>query len=103
MFPSLETLTADSSLRAFGRDAEYTPAGEEARPVRVILDRDIERTIAGMQGIVMETRTELAGYSADLAAARRGDVVTLDGNGWRLVQRDSDDGQMVVWIVKENR
>lgn len=90
-------------MRAFGRDAIYTPAGEEARPVRVILDRDIERTVAGMQGIVMETRTELAGYSADLAAARRGDVVTLGGKGWRLVQRDKDDGYLCVWIVKEER
>lgn len=90
-------------MRAFGRDATYTPDGEEARPVRVILDRDIERTVAGMQGIVMETRTELAGYSAELASARRGDVVTLDGKGWRLVQRDKDDGYLCVWIVKEER
>lgn len=103
MFPSLEKITADSSMRAFGRDAVYSPAGQEARAVRVILDRDIERTIAGMQGIVMETRTELAGYSADLANARRGDVVTMDGKGWRLVQRDSDDGYLTVWIVKEER
>lgn len=103
MFASLEKITADSSMRAFGRDAVYSPAGQEARAVRVILDQDLERTVAGMQGVTMEARTELAGYSKDLGPAKRGDVVTLDGDAWRLIQRDKDDGHLVTWIVTKER
>ena len=85
------------------QSATYTPVNGTPVTVSVILDRDVERTVAGMQGVVMETRTELTGYSSELGAGGRGDVVTVNGNGWRLGQKASDDGYLVTWIVTEER
>lgn len=83
--------------------ATYTPLGGVSVEVSVILDRDVERTVAGMQSAVMERRTELTGYTRELGAGKRGDTVTVGGNTWRLVTKDSDDGHLVTWIVTEER
>lgn len=85
------------------QSAAYTPVNGTPITVSVILDRDVERTVAGMQGVIMESRTELTGYASELGAGGRGDVVTLNGKGWRLGQKASDDGYLVTWIVTEER
>ena len=99
----LGTLTGRASMRVFGTDATYTPYNGASVTVRVILDRDVERTVAGMQGVIMESRNELTGYTTQLGEGGRGDIVTVDGKGWRLGQKASDDGYMVTWIVTEDR
>lgn len=85
------------------QSATYTPAAGDIREIPVIVSRDLERTIAGMNGAVMEVRTEIAAYSRDLGTAKRGDVIAVDGIEWRLVSVYSNDGAFVTWIVKENR
>ena len=84
-------------------DATYTPTTGTPTTVTVILDRDVERTVAGMQGATMEPRTELTGYTSELGAGRHGDVVTIGGKGWRLAQKASDDGYLVTWVVTPER
>lgn len=86
-----------------GDTATYTPYNGTPTTVTVILDRDIERTVAGMQGVIMEARTELTGYTSQLGAGARGDVVTLNGQGWRLGAKARDDGYLVTWIVTPER
>lgn len=90
-------------LQEAGSPATFTPYNATPVPVTVMLDRDVERTVAGMQGVVMEARTELTGYTSELGAGARGDVVTVGGKGWRLGQKASDDGYLVTWIVTEER
>ncbi|EGP18546.1 hypothetical protein GME_16442 [Halomonas sp. TD01] len=85
------------------QSATYTPLNGTPITVSVILDRDVERTVAGMQGVVMETRTELTGYTSELGEGARGDVVTVNGTGWRLGQKASDDGYLVTWVVTQER
>lgn len=88
---------------ADSQSAIFTPYGGEPVTVSVILERDVARTVAGMQGVIMESRNEITGYANELGSASRGDVVTVDGKGWRLSQKDSDDGHLVTWIVTEER
>lgn len=103
--------TARAVLRRFGQDATYTPSGGESVTVRVVLDRNVERTIPGMQGATMESRTQLTGYSEDLGEASRGDTVALGSETFRLVSKgfaigdamSVDDGHLVAWIVKPDR
>lgn len=90
-------------LQEAGSPASFAPQGEMPTTVTVILDRDVERTVAGMQGVVMESRTELTGYTSELGEGGRGDVVTVNGAGWRLGQKASDDGYLVTWIVTPER
>ncbi|BBI51103.1 hypothetical protein HORIV_35240 [Vreelandella olivaria] len=67
-----------------GDPASFAALNADPVPVTVMLDRDVERTVAGMQGVIMEARTELTGYTSELGAGARGDVVTLNGRvgGW---------------------
>jgi len=103
--------TARAVMRRFGQDATYTPNGGDPVTVRVVLDRNVERTIAGMQGATMESRTQLTGYTADIGDADRGDTVTLGAETWRLVSKgfavgDAQsiaDGYLTTWIVKPER
>lgn len=83
--------------------ATYTPHNGTPVTVSVILDRDVERTVAGMQGVIMESRTELTGYTSELGEGGRGDVVTVNGTGWRLGQKTNDDGYLVTWVVTQER
>jgi len=83
--------------------ATYTPATGDPTTIPVMVDRDVERTVPGMQGVVMERRTELAAYAADLPNAKRGETVTVGTETWRLVTKESDDGAFVTWIVKPDR
>ncbi|MFW6344709.1 MAG: head-tail joining protein [Halomonas sp.] len=103
--------TARAVMRRFGQDATYTPDGGDPVTVRVVLDRNVERTVAGMQGATMEARTQLTAHSDDLGEASRGDTVTLGSETWRLVSKgfalgdaqSVDDGHLVTWIVKPDR
>lgn len=79
-----------------------SPAGDVST-FPVILDRDVERAAGGMQSGMMERRTELTGQSGDMGDLARGEVITIGEQGWRLVSKDSDDGHVVTWIVKEER
>lgn len=90
-------------LEEAGDPATFTPYNGTPTAVIVIVDRDIERTVAGMQGVIMEARTELTGYTSQLGAGARGDVVTLKGQGWRLGQKARDDGYLVTWVVTPER
>ena len=107
----LGTRTARAALRRFGQDATYTPQGGAPATVRVVLDQNVERTIAGMQGATMEARTQITGFSDELGEASRGDVVVLGTDTWRLVAKgfvmgdaqSADDGHIVTWIVKPDR
>ena len=90
-------------LEEAGDPATFAPHNGTPTTVTVILDRDIERTVAGMQGVIMEARTELTGYTSQLGAGARGDVVTLKGQGWRLGQKARDDGYLVTWVVTPER
>lgn len=90
-------------LQEAGSPASFAPHSGTPVTVTVMLDRDVERTVAGMQGVIMESRTELTGYTSELGAGGRGDVVTVSGNGWRLGQKASDDGFIVTWIVTPER
>ncbi|WP_136247938.1 head-tail joining protein [Halomonas borealis] len=85
------------------QSATYTPATGDPATIPVMVDRDVERTVPGMQGVVMERRTELAAYATDLAGAKRGEMVTVGDEAWRLVTKESDDGAFVTWIVKPDR
>jgi hypothetical protein len=85
------------------QSATYTPAIGDPATIPVMVDRDIERTVAGMQGAVMERRTEIAAYASDLASAKRGDTVTVGSEIWRLVSVFINDGAFVTWIVKPDR
>ncbi len=85
------------------QSATYTNALGVSTQIPVMVDRDIERTVAGMQGVVMERRTEIAAYSADLPNAKRGDTITVAGETWKLVSQFADDGAFVTWIVKPDR
>ncbi len=85
-------------------DATYTPAtGDPVTGVRVLVDRDIERTIAGMQGAVMERRTELTAHVDVLGEAQRGETVTVGSDVWVLVVEAINDGALVTWVVKPER
>lgn len=90
-------------LEEAGDAATFAALNADPVPVTVMLDRDVERTVAGMQGVIMEARTELTGYTSELGAGARGDVVTLNGKGWRLGQKARDDGYLVTWIVTPER
>ncbi|TFH84773.1 hypothetical protein EQG41_20665 [Billgrantia azerbaijanica] len=90
-------------LQEAGSLATYTPTTGDPVSIAVIVDRDIERTVAGMQGAAMERRTELTGYSAELGEARRGETVIVGSETWRLVSREADDGHLVTWIVTPDR
>jgi hypothetical protein len=103
--------TARAVMRRFGQDATYTPSGGAAATVRVVLDRNVERAVAGMQGTAVEPRTQLTGYTSDLGEASRGDTITLGTEMFRLVSKgfafgdaqSVDDGSIVTWIVKPDR
>ena len=84
-------------------DARYVSSDGEQRTLTVILDRDVQRTVAGMQSTTMERRTELTVFSREAGDLARGEVITIGEQGWRLVSKDSDDGHVVTWIVKEER
>lgn len=86
-----------------GSLASFTAQGAATVLVKVFLDRDVERTVIGMQGAMMEKRTEIIGYSNELGEAGRGDIVTVGATAWRLVSKASDDSHVVTWIVKEER
>lgn len=90
-------------LEDAGSPASFAPFKRDVVPVTVILDRDVERTVAGMQGIIMESRTEITGYVSEIGNGARGDVITVKGKGWRLGQKARDDGHLVTWIVTEDR
>ncbi|CAM0557102.1 hypothetical protein EHLJMEHL_02190 [Vreelandella titanicae] len=90
-------------LEEAGDPACFAALNADPVPVTVMLDRDVERTVAGMQGVIMEARTELTGYTSELGEGARGDVVTLNGKGWRLAQKARDDGYLVTWIVTPER
>lgn len=83
--------------------ATYTPASGDPTTIPVMVDRDVERTVAGMQGGAMERRTELTAYSADLGDAARGETVAVGTEAWRLVSVSTNDGRFVTWIVKPER
>jgi len=85
------------------QSATYTPASGDPTTIPVMVDRDVERTVAGMQGTVVERRTELSAYVADLADAKRGETVTVGTETWRLVSVFANDGRFVTWIVKPER
>lgn len=85
------------------QSATYNPATGDPATMPVMVDRDVERTVPGMQGVVMERRTELAAYSKDLGDAKRGETVEVGADTWRLVTKESDDGHLVTWIVKPDR
>lgn len=84
---------------ADSQSATYTPSTGDATTIPVIVDHDVERTVASMQGTVVERRTELSGYSKDIGDARRGDTVTVGSDVWKLIRKLSDDGSFVTWIV----
>ncbi|GHA85414.1 head-tail joining protein [Modicisalibacter luteus] len=79
--------------------ATYTPQDVEPLTVSVIIDRDVERVVGGMQSGTMERRTELTGYSRELGEGKRGETVSLGRETWRLVSKSTDDGHLVTWIV----
>ncbi|MGM0517899.1 MAG: head-tail joining protein [Pseudomonadota bacterium] len=85
------------------QSATYTPASGDPVTIPVMVDRDVERTVAGMQGTVVERRTELSGYASDLADAKRGETVSVATDTWRLVSQLANDGGFVTWIVKPDR
>ncbi|KGE78270.1 hypothetical protein FP66_04555 [Halomonas salina] len=98
-------------MRRFGQDATYTPGGGAPATVRVVVDRNVERSLPGMQGAAMESRTQITGYSDDLGEARRGDTIevgaetwVLDTKGFAIGDAQSiDDGYLVTWVVKPER
>lgn len=85
------------------QSATYTPASGDPVTIPVMVDRDVERTVTGMQGTVVERRTELSAYAADLADANRRETVTVGTETWELVGIVANDGRWVTWIVKPER
>ena len=97
-FDEIEAQMLPQLLHRLGKPAVF-----KGQDVMVIIDRDVERTIGGMSSATMERRSELTGASGIFAPASRGDVVTSGSQSWRLVKKESDDGQMTTWIIKEDR
>lgn len=85
------------------QSAIYQPDAGTPVSIAVMVDRDVERTVSGMQGAMMERRTEIAAYAEDIGGAKRGDVVTVGADAWRLVSVYINDGAFVTWIVTKER
>jgi len=63
-----------------GRDAQFTPAGGDAQPVRILLD---EPGSTGLDGMQMRTQPTIRMQSADAAnGVQRGDRFTVAGKTW---------------------
>jgi hypothetical protein len=63
-----------------GRDAQFTPAGGDAQPVRVLLD---EPGSSGLDGMRMRTEPTLRMQAADAPnGVQRGDRFTVAGKTW---------------------
>ena len=84
-------------------EAQYISPDGDQLTLSVILDRDVERTVGSMQSGMMERRTELTGFSRELGDLKRGAVITIGEQGWRLGSKASDDGHLVTWVVTEER
>lgn len=97
-FDEIEAQMLPQLLHRLGKPAVFN-----GQDVMVIIDRDIERTIGGMSSATMERRSELTGLSEVFSSANRGDLVATGNQSWKLVKKDSDDGQMTTWIIKEDR
>ena len=63
-----------------GRDAQFTPAGGDAQPVRVLLD---EPGSNGLDGMQMRTEPTIRMQAADAPnGVHRGDRFTVAGKTW---------------------
>jgi riboflavin biosynthesis pyrimidine reductase len=63
-----------------GRDAQFTPAGGDAQPVRILLD---EPGNTGLDGMQMRTQPTIRIQSADAPnGVQRGDRFTVAGKTW---------------------
>jgi hypothetical protein len=63
-----------------GRDAQFTPAGGDAQPVRVLLD---EPGSTGLDGMQMRTEPTIRMQSVDAPnGVRRGDRFVVAGKTW---------------------
>lgn len=91
-------------LREAGDPAQCSLASLAAPlATTAILDRDVERTVGGMQSTYMERRTEMTLPSRGVVGITQGDTVTLKGETWRWVSKVSDDGYLITGIVKPER
>ena len=63
-----------------GRDAQFTPAGGDAQPVRVLLD---EPGSTGLDGMQMRTEPTIRMQAVDApSGVQRGDRFTVAGKTW---------------------
>ncbi len=85
------------------QSATYSPATGDPKTIAVIIDRDVERTVGGYQGTVVERRTELAALLTDLPDAKRGEIITVGSDAWVLETPLANDGRWVTWQVKPER
>ncbi|MDR5867296.1 head-tail joining protein [Halomonas koreensis] len=81
----------------------YTPATGDPVTLPVIVERDVERTVGGYQGTVVERRTELSVLLADLPDAKRGETITVGSDTWVLETPLANDGRWITWKVKPER
>lgn len=77
----------------------YPTAGQPVPDVTVMIDRDVEVTQPGQQSTTVERRTELTGYHSEIGDARKGELVELGTDTWRLDRLDRDDGYLCTWWV----
>lgn len=109
----IDTRTAETVLRIHGKDAQFLPASQppDSGPitVRIIIDKDVERTVGGMQSATMERRIEITGGSTCLEGPNLKDAKSRDkitdhtGQTWLLSEKTADDGYLVIWSVTPAR
>jgi hypothetical protein len=99
--PVLAQMAVNASFAMHGRDAIYTPPGEDAEPVacRVLVgrpDATVGGLAAGLPGLASGT---LEVRKSDIAAPVRGGVFAIDGGVSLAVASDpkAADDERLVW------
>ena len=80
MLDDIFTRRLSALYARLGRDAQFTPAGGDAQPVRVLLD---EPGGLGLDGLQMRTEPVIRMQAADApTGVHRGDRFTIGGRTW---------------------
>jgi hypothetical protein len=94
----LGALTADAVMASLATDGQYTAFGDSAAlPVRVVLSRDVERITE--TAIIRQTEATLRRS----INPRRGALLTVGSESWRVGDVQKDDGYLVVVALKPYR
>ena len=85
MLDDIFTRKLSALYARLGRDAQYTPAGGDAQPVRVLLD---EPGSLGLDGMQVRNEPTIRLQAADAPnGVHRGDRFTIGGRTW--IARDA--------------